>query len=113
MTTPRKLSPEELAQVLRYVDGWCHERVSQSVRAHIAALEAELARLKPSGQVAEDHYTVRKKLTVGWSAEHDALARLTTDAQTLQSLRDHRWKCHCGRPVNLAAIIDAVKENPT
>lgn len=54
MTTPRKISPEEMAVLLGSLSpsavGW---RVIERLRAHIAALEAELERPKPSGQVAE------------------------------------------------------------
>lgn len=76
----RKLSSEELATEL-HITADRAPHATAHIRAHIAALEAELA-------------------------------RFAADAQLLSAVRAHRWKCHCGRPVNLAAIIDAVKENP-
>lgn len=83
-----------------------------------------------SGQVAEDEALLQQVVslaapfvgklfankTISAHGHADTcrtiLSRLAAGAQTLAALRATRWKCECGRPVNLAAIIDAVKENP-
>lgn len=50
-------------------------------------LEAELARLKPSGQVAEDERTVRVALPPDWDIPGAALSRLVAGAQEAEALR--------------------------
>lgn len=93
-----------------------NETTADEPRARVAVLEAErdalkanLASLKPSGQVAEDEATIRAFLPedsiVTWAVFKTALSRLAKSAQTLETLRAHRWKCQCGLPVKLAEII--------
>jgi len=53
MGETKRLSAERLEAALNNVDGWSLH-VGPQLRGHIAALEAEIARLKPSGQAAED-----------------------------------------------------------
>jgi len=103
-----RASMEELAHALGWKDG------GPGWQAAIDEVK-RLAALKHSGQTAEDKRCVERWIATCTRdhAPYAALSRLATDAQTLQNLRATRWKCQCGRPVNIAGIIDAEKENPT
>jgi hypothetical protein len=124
------MAPEVIASVLDAIDrnGWPIH--SEPLRKHIAAqgarnavleaerdaLKAELARLTPSGQVAED-----EKVLLGWITGLDegavlrrkAVRRLAAGAQRAITLQQHldnlramKWKCQDGHPIDLAVIVE-------
>jgi hypothetical protein len=86
----KRAAPEELHRALTNATGkvatW---QEVDLIKDHIAALEAEIASLKPSGQVAEDARTVTRELerAVVTPSVAEALHRLAAGAQHAESLQ--------------------------
>jgi hypothetical protein len=112
----KRLRPEDLDEVRKAVEqGGPGVEVLRVMLGHIAALEAEFASLKPSGQVAEDVATVRRGLARIGTEEvglyDGALHRLAVKAHGYDAAVVDRDKAWSERATAIAEKHSAVADN--